>query len=267
LSGQSSHLSDNFNPPLYLDDDVQYEIGLTNFETYNSIPNIDDTNNTFIWGKNYEYTITIPTGAYNIDDITNYTTTAITQEDEDAIIRITLDVNISKIKYELNGIAVDSVRNVGLVSTIKNYLSYNENESVLFENASWFPKKITPTTALNKKILVDSNGNFNVCIPSKLLLGFFEDFRKLIINMKQKLVLIRGSNDNDAITSEEESEEPKIEIQKLFWRVPHVTVSIQEQLKLNKIVNRNIELPIKFRSWELIEYPFLSTTTRHGLLK
>ncbi|KAJ8966994.1 hypothetical protein NQ314_003170 [Rhamnusium bicolor] len=69
--------------------------------------------------------------------------------------------------------------------------------SVLFENAGWFPKKITPTTAPNKEILVDSNGNFNVCISMKLLLGSFEDFRKLIINMKQELVLIRDSNDND----------------------------------------------------------------------
>ncbi|KAJ8928867.1 hypothetical protein NQ314_018502 [Rhamnusium bicolor] len=81
--------------------------------------------------------------------------------------------------------------------------------------------------------------------------------------MKQELVLIRNSNDMDSISSEDESEEPKIDIQKLYWRVPHVTVSIPEQLRLNKIVNRNIELPIKFRSWELIEYPSLSATTRH----
>ncbi|KAJ8928720.1 hypothetical protein NQ314_018685 [Rhamnusium bicolor] len=81
-----------------------------------------------------------------------------------------------EIRYELNGIVVDSVRNVGLVSIIKNYLSYKESESVLFENAGWFPKKITPTTSPNKKILLDSNGNFNICIPMKLLLGFFEIF-------------------------------------------------------------------------------------------
>ncbi|KAJ8972413.1 hypothetical protein NQ314_000192 [Rhamnusium bicolor] len=143
-----------------------------------------------------------------------------------------------EIRYEMNGIVVDSVRNVGLVSTIKSYLSFNENESTLLQNAGWFPKKITPTTRMDKTILVDSNRNFNVCIPMKLLLGFFEDFRKLIINVKQELVLIRSSNDRDAINSDEdESEEPKIDIQILYWRVPHVTVSIPEQLRLNKIVN------------------------------
>ncbi|KAJ8962478.1 hypothetical protein NQ314_005700 [Rhamnusium bicolor] len=33
-----------------------------------------------------------------------------------------------EIRYEMNGIVVDSVRNVGLISTIKSYLSFNENE-------------------------------------------------------------------------------------------------------------------------------------------
>ncbi|KAJ8975098.1 hypothetical protein NQ317_017865 [Molorchus minor] len=73
-----------------------------------------------------------------------------------------------ELRYEPNGIVVDSVRNVGLVSTIKNYLSYNENESVLLQNAGWFPNK-----SANQKILVDASGNFNVCIPLKLLMGFF----------------------------------------------------------------------------------------------
>ncbi|KAJ8931955.1 hypothetical protein NQ314_015086 [Rhamnusium bicolor] len=82
----------------------------------------------------------------------------------------------------MNGIVVDFVRNVGLVSTIKSYLSFNENESVLLQNAGWFPKKMTPTTGTDKKILVDSNGNFNVCIPMRLLLGFFEDFRRVVLN-------------------------------------------------------------------------------------
>ncbi|KAJ8937100.1 hypothetical protein NQ318_013058 [Aromia moschata] len=108
-----------------------------------------------------------------------------------------------EIRYELNGIVVDSVRNVGLVSTLKNYLSYNENESVVLQNAGWFPKRA------GNKVLVDANGNFYVCIPMKLLLEFFEDFRKLIVNMKQELILMRSSNDKDAIISLDESEEPK----------------------------------------------------------
>ncbi|KAJ8979489.1 hypothetical protein NQ317_000365 [Molorchus minor] len=40
-----------------------------------------------------------------------------------------------ELRYELNGIVVDSVKNVDLTSTLKNYLSCNENESVVLQNA------------------------------------------------------------------------------------------------------------------------------------
>ncbi|KAJ8931855.1 hypothetical protein NQ314_015197 [Rhamnusium bicolor] len=189
----------------------------------------------------------------------------LTQEDGSATTKLEFINNaiaflFREIRYEMNGIVIDSVRNVGLVSTLKNYLSYNENESVFMQNAGWFPKKKTSTS---EKIIADVNGNFNVCIPLKLLVGFFEDFRKLIINMRQELVLIRNSNDVDSVTSIDDTQKPKITINKLFWKVPHVTLSISEQLRINKITNRNVELPIKFRSWELIEYPSLPTSNRH----
>ncbi|CAH2000674.1 unnamed protein product [Acanthoscelides obtectus] len=46
-----------------------------------------------------------------------------------------------EIRYELNGVVVDSVRNVGLTSTLKGYLSYNQNESTKLQNAGWYPKE------------------------------------------------------------------------------------------------------------------------------
>ncbi|KAJ8932568.1 hypothetical protein NQ314_014583 [Rhamnusium bicolor] len=137
-----------------------------------------------------------------------------------------------EIRYEMNGIIVDLVRNVGLVSTIKSYLSFNESESTLLQNADWFPKKITLTIGMDKKVLL---------ILTEILI----------------------SNDRDAINGEDESEEPKIDIQKLYWRIPHVTVGIPEKLRLNKILNRNLKIPIKFSSWRLIEYSSRSATTRY----
>ncbi|XP_050517577.1 uncharacterized protein LOC126892157 [Diabrotica virgifera virgifera] len=81
--------------------------------------------------------------------------------------------------------------------------------------------------------------------------------------MRQELVLIREKDDIDAIIATDETEKPKIEINKLYWNVPHILPNISEQLRLNKIVRSNTELPIKFRSWELIEYPTLNNSTRH----
>ena len=51
----------------------------------------------------------------------------------------------------------------------------------------------------DERILVDSNGKFCVSITLKMLLGFFEDYKKIILNMKQELVLIRASNDLDGV--------------------------------------------------------------------
>ncbi|XP_050516112.1 uncharacterized protein LOC126890974 [Diabrotica virgifera virgifera] len=144
-----------------------------------------------------------------------------------------------ELRYELNGVTIDSVRNIGLISTLKNYLSLNENQSKLLQNAGWFPKE--------DKLKIDTHGNFNVCIPLKIWSGFFEDFQKIIINMRQELVLIREKDDIDAIIATDETETPKIEINKLYWNVPHILPNISEQLRLNKIVRSNTELPIKFR--------------------
>lgn len=172
-----------------------------------------------------------------------------------------------EIRYELNGTIIDSVRDVGHTSTLKGYLSYNENESTLLQNAGWFPKKVkieaTPATGQPSKIIKDDKGNFNTIIPLKHLMGFFEDFRKLIVHMRQELVLIRASSDLDAITSLDETEKPKITISKIFWVVPHLTLSLSEQLRINKITNKSIDLPIHFRSWEILEMPSLTASNRH----
>jgi hypothetical protein len=45
-----------------------------------------------------------------------------------------------EIRYELNGVTVDTNRNVGLTSTLKAYLSYSDSESTKLHNAGWSPK-------------------------------------------------------------------------------------------------------------------------------
>uniref|UniRef100_V5I871 Double jelly roll-like domain-containing protein n=1 Tax=Anoplophora glabripennis TaxID=217634 RepID=V5I871_ANOGL len=82
--------------------------------------------------------------------------------------------------------------------------------------------------------------------------------------MKQELVLIRTNNDLDAISGADDTEKPKVTINKIFWRVPHVSVGIPQQLALTKILDKNTEILLPFRSWELIEYPSLSETTQHS---
>lgn len=69
FTGNTSELSVNYYPPIYLSNNIQYEIGLINFETYNTIPNIDDKNNVIKIGP---HKIQFPIGTYEITDIDQY---------------------------------------------------------------------------------------------------------------------------------------------------------------------------------------------------
>ena len=74
VSNDKTNFNTRFNPKLELDKDKVYEIALVNLETYYSFPNIDDTNNVFVYSHDQGVTwtkIKIPEGSYEIDDINN----------------------------------------------------------------------------------------------------------------------------------------------------------------------------------------------------
>ena len=74
LSNDKSNFNTRFNPKLELDKDKVYEIALVNLETYYSFPNIDETNNIFVYSPdngNSWVKIKIPEGSYEIDDLNN----------------------------------------------------------------------------------------------------------------------------------------------------------------------------------------------------
>lgn len=66
LSGNTSMITADYFPPLVLTG--CYECGLVELQTFNSIPNIDHTNNKLHYGNNGDY-VELPTGSYEIDDI------------------------------------------------------------------------------------------------------------------------------------------------------------------------------------------------------
>ena len=74
VSDNKSNFNTRFNPKVELDRDKVYEIALVNLETYYSFPNIDETNNVFVYSPdngNSWVKIKIPEGNYEIDDIDN----------------------------------------------------------------------------------------------------------------------------------------------------------------------------------------------------
>ena len=74
LNSNKTDFKIDFNPPIVLKKDRQYEVALVNLETYYSFPNIDKNNNIFRYsidnGKNW-FEIEIPEGSYELKQINN----------------------------------------------------------------------------------------------------------------------------------------------------------------------------------------------------
>ena len=161
----------------------------------------------------------------------------------------------SEIRYEMNGVVIDSTTKVGSTAIMKGYVSCTIADSIVWQNAGW-------TDGKNNNI-IDDKGNFNVCIPLHLLLGFAEDYKKVILNIRQELVLIRSNTDKDALINSVAAEAVKVIIDKIYWKVPHITPGLAQELVLTKYIDKNVETPMAFRSWEMHVHPALPQTTKH----
>lgn len=79
LSARKSIISNKIYPPIILEENATYVLGLIDLMTYNTIPNIDESNNKFFIG-NYE--LELPEGAYEIVDIEKTLNALLTEKEE-----------------------------------------------------------------------------------------------------------------------------------------------------------------------------------------
>lgn len=168
-----------------------------------------------------------------------------------------------EIRYELNAVEIDRNKNVGITSIMKGYASINPSMKPIVENAGWrgfddnYQLNYTPNQ------IIDKHGNFDCCIPLSMLLGFAEDYQKIIVNAKHELIISRSKTDDNAILQTQDDEEFKFSIQKVEWHMPYVTVSDERKIQLLKFIGRDTPILMSYRAWELYEYPVLPETSRH----
>lgn len=129
LSGVSSVLESDFFPIIELNSD--YEIGLISFTTYNTIPNVDISNNLFHYGENKF--IEIPTGCYEISDLSQVINDAIKKKDSKDNTRISIEVNENTFKCVVlcyKHIYFNKDRSIGLLMGFKDYIIHANVEGV-----------------------------------------------------------------------------------------------------------------------------------------
>ncbi|RLU19984.1 hypothetical protein DMN91_008543 [Ooceraea biroi] len=95
------------------------------------------------------------------------------------------------------------------------------------------------------------------------VVGFCEDYKRVVINARHELILIRSCNDNNSLLGDS-ALEPKIELLKIQWRMPHVLLNEVNKLSMLRALESERYLSMTFRSWDLYEFPLVQSTTKHS---
>ncbi|XP_043464115.1 uncharacterized protein LOC122499701 [Leptopilina heterotoma] len=108
-------------------------------------------------------------------------------------------------------------------------------------------------------------GYFDVNIPLSMIIGFAEDYRKIVVNAKHELILTRSRTDLNAVVNigVAEREEFKIIINKVEWLIPYLMVNDCQKIELLKFIEKDSLITMSFRSWDLYEYPMIPATQKH----
>ncbi|KAF0755412.1 Uncharacterized protein FWK35_00021203, partial [Aphis craccivora] len=133
-----------------------------------------------------------------------------------------------QIRLEINGIEIDSMRVLGITSSLKGYLSGTPDNYNCYENSGWNFKNATQS-ANDKELIITRNHS----------------------DLNALKVVTSGSTSSG-----------KVVLNKIDWNVPHITVDDEERLKLLKLIEKEKSLFIPFRSFETFEYPELGTTKK-----
>lgn len=149
----------------------------------------------------------------------------------------------SEVRYEINNIEIDRIKNVALTSALKNYAACPQSRERSYKQLSFYK---------GENIDVKT---YQFMIPLNYILGFCDDYRKIIMNAKHELVMLISRDDIHASFD--------AVLKKIQWKVPHVQLSDQAKLQMLKYLERQQSIHVPYRSWEMYEMPQLPQSTKH----
>ncbi|XP_023312299.1 uncharacterized protein LOC111692490 [Anoplophora glabripennis] len=159
----------------------------------------------------------------------------------------------SSATYEINAKELKSIREVGLVSTVRGYLSYSAEDSKHLSIAGWnYPNVAT----------LNADGTFNFLIPLRdEEINLFNDYR-VVTCSKQCIKLIRASNDSNCFLVKEKVTTDKTtvtpDIQNIEVKIKRLYPNDEIKLSLLKAIKADTPILIPYRQWDLHMLPALT---------
>jgi hypothetical protein len=161
------------------------------------------------------------------------------------------------VRLEIGGVEIDRCKNVGITSTMRQYLTLRQGDLNSGCNSGCHIIDETPQATVD----VSDDGQFDVCIPLRHWLGYIDDWRRVLINARLELILIRSSSDKPVLYSTNENEASKITISNITLRMPFLKVDDQQRVKILKRMKENSVITMPFRTYDLYEYPAVPTNS------
>lgn len=150
VTGTQSVISSPIFPPVILDDEKNYVIGLLSFTTYNTIPNIQQGCNTLHYKDHggIDKSVTLPTGAYELSDINRY-----------------LQKKLGR--QNINIVANNNTLRSEIISTFKlDFTKKNTLASLLGFKSKVLPENVSNISDTSVKILQVTSLNIDTNISS-----------------------------------------------------------------------------------------------------
>lgn len=154
----------------------------------------------------------------------------------------------SDIRYEINGVEIDRCKNLGIATTLKRLTAQRLSDK---------PHVFLLSACSYENI---ANKTYGICLPLSFLLGFAEDYNKIILNAKHEIILTRARKDTNTFIG---GDYMQFNMKKVLWKVPQITLSDVSKLKMLRYLERKQTINVHFRSWELFEIPKLPESTKH----
>ena len=162
----------------------------------------------------------------------------------------------TNIKYSLGDMEIESLNHPGVATTMLGSLKYSDDFNTgpgLIQ--CWAPDTSTDAVVANKGFSIrqgyiirkpNPKGTCSFAVPLEHILGFCEDYDKVVYGVRHTLTLVRSTDDNDAIFRAD-ADAGNVKLSKISWMMPKVQPSDEMKYKLYKHIESKDVLDVGFR--------------------